>query len=314
MVLGRMKNMQTRLNFQGGSSQQDRMIRDKKRSLDRALLYSYQGANVSKYGKEDRVYRALINPDKTKQNYDDKIISIDFEANFEPGTIFNWLNTDTKWLIYLQDLTELAYFRGEIRKCRYEISWIDSNGIKHTTYAAVRGPVETKINFIQKNGISVDEPNHTLNILLPRDKYSLEYFKRYSRFYISDSDICWRIEGIDSVSMPGIIEITAVEYFSNKDTDVTEDGELLANAIDLKEIETEPKDNIVGEIFIKPKTKHTYEYIGAIDANWEFDSKLPISYEIDGKKITIKWENNYSGQFTINYGLSSKTIVVESLF
>lgn len=290
------------------------MIKDKKRSLEKALLYSYQGANVSAYGKEDTVYRALINPDKTKQNYDDKIISIDYDSNFKPGTIFNWLNTDTKWLIYLQDLTELAYFRGEIRKCRYKISWVDSNGLKHTTYAAVRGPVETKINFIQKNGISVDEPNHTLNILLPKDEYSLEYFKRYSRFYISDSDICWRIEGFDSVSMPGIIEITAVEYFSNKDTDITEDGELLANAIDLKEIESEPQNNIIGETFIKPKTKHTYEYIGSIDASWEFDSKLPISYEVDGKKITIKWENNYSGQFTINYGLSSKTIVVESLF
>ena len=309
-----MKNMQTRLNFQGGSFQQDRMIKDKKRSLERALLYSYQGANVSAYGEEDTVYRALINPDKTKQNYDDKIISIDFDSNFKPGTIFNWLNTDTKWLIYLQDLTELAYFRGEIRKCRYEISWVDSNGLKHTTYAAVRGPVETKINFIQKNGISIDEPNHTLNILLPKDEYSLEYFKRYSRFYISNSDICWRIEGFDSISMPGIIEITAVEYFSNKDTDITENGELLANAIDLKEIEVEPQNNIIGETFIKPKTKHIYEYIGPIDANWEFDSKLPISYEIDGKKITIKWENNYSGQFTINYGLSSKTIVVESLF
>lgn len=290
------------------------MIKDKKRSLEKALLYSYQGANVSAYGEEDTVYRALINPDKTKQNYDDKIISIDFDSNFKPGTIFNWLNTDTKWLIYLQDLTELAYFRGEIRKCRYEISWVDSNGLKHTTYAAVRGPVETKINFIQKNGISIDEPNHTLNILLPKDEYSLEYFKRYSRFYISDSDICWRIEGFDSISMPGIIEITAVEYFSNKDTDITEDGKLLANAIDLKEIEAEPQNNIIGETFIKPKTKHTYEYIGPIDASWEFDSKLPISYEIDGKRITIKWENNYSGQFTINYGLSSKTIVVESLF
>lgn len=290
------------------------MIKDKKRSLEKALLYSYQGANVSAYGEEDTVYRALINPDKTKQNYDDKIISIDFDSNFKPGTIFNWLNTDTKWLIYLQDLTELAYFRGEIRKCRYEISWVDSNGLKHTTYAAVRGPVETKINFIQKNGISVDEPNHTLNILLPKDEYSLEYFKRYSRFYISDSDICWRIEGFDSISMPGIIEITAVEYFSNKDTDITEDGKLLANAINLKEIETEPQGNIIGETFIKPKTKHTYEYTGSIDANWEFDSKLPISYEVDGKKITIKWENNYSGQFTISYGLSSKTIVVESLF
>jgi hypothetical protein len=39
-------------------------------------------------------------------------------------------------------MTELAYFRGDIRKCSYEISWTDEAG-EHTTYAAVRGPVET---------------------------------------------------------------------------------------------------------------------------------------------------------------------------
>jgi hypothetical protein len=48
----------------------------------------------------------------------------------------------------------------------------------------VRGPVETKINFIQKHGISVDNPNHTLNILMPKNKATLEYFKRYAKFYL----------------------------------------------------------------------------------------------------------------------------------
>ena len=38
------------------------------------------------------------------------------------------MNTGTKWLVYLQDLTELAYFRGDIRKCSYDVSWIDENG------------------------------------------------------------------------------------------------------------------------------------------------------------------------------------------
>jgi len=45
----------------------------------------------------------------------------------------------------------LAYFRGEIRRCSYTIDWIDEEGNKHTSFAAVRGPVETKINYIQKH-------------------------------------------------------------------------------------------------------------------------------------------------------------------
>lgn len=32
------------------------------------------------------------------------------------------MNTGTKWIIYLQDLTELAYFKGEIRRCNYTVS------------------------------------------------------------------------------------------------------------------------------------------------------------------------------------------------
>ena len=50
---------------------------------------------------------------------DKKILSVNFEHNFKPGDVFEWGNTHSHWLIYLQDLTELAYFRGSIRRCRY---------------------------------------------------------------------------------------------------------------------------------------------------------------------------------------------------
>jgi hypothetical protein len=72
-------------------------------------------------------------------------------------------------------LTELAYFRGDIRKCSHEISWEDESGI-HKTYAAIRGPVETKIDYIQKHNISIDNPNYSLNILLPKNEDTLKYF------------------------------------------------------------------------------------------------------------------------------------------
>jgi hypothetical protein len=48
----------------------------------------------------------------------------------------------------------------------------------------VRGPVETKIDYIQKHGISVDSPNHSLNILMPKTEAALRYFKRYGKFYL----------------------------------------------------------------------------------------------------------------------------------
>ena len=303
--------MANRIGFHGGNPQQDRMIKDKRRSLDKALLYSYQGANVQALESET-VARALINPNKLKQDYDDKIISIGFEYNFQPGTIFEWKNTNTKWLVYLQDLTELAYFRGDIRKCSYEIELEDGS----KTYAAIRGPVETKIDYIQKHGISIDNPNYSLNILLPKTEATLAYFKRYSKFYLKeDTSICWRIEAIDSISTPGILEVNAVEYYSNEFEDDKNEG-VVGGLIEKVEDPNPIIGEIQGETFIRPKKEYTYT-CSASGANWSYDSKLPIVMEVLEEEIPtikIKWTSSYSGQFDLYYGEFKKTIVVESLF
>lgn len=322
-------NMAKRLYQAGGRTQQERMIRDKRRSLDKALLYSYQGAFVKKVSdisgeesfleKEQPPVRALINPDKVKQDYDDKIISIRFEHDYKAGDIFEWINTNTYWLIYLQDKTELAYFRGEIRRCKYTINYKDENDHQYTTYAAVRGPVETKINYIQKNGISIDRPNFSLNILLPATQNNLDYFNRYSKFYILEDKkkICWRVEAVDWISTSGIIEINAVEYYSNEFEDDIENGIVQGLVLKEENPNTEEIEELIeGETFIKPKGVYEYKYVGLESANWEIDSsKYPINYKIiDDKTIKIKWTAAYSGQFEIKYGDLTKTIVVESLF
>ena len=311
-------NQFVRLNHQGGNLQQNRMIRDKRRSLDRALVYSYQGADVRKIDStSDDYVRALINPNKLKQDYDDKIISVGYEHHFECGDIFEWKGTETYWLIYLQDLTELAYFRGDIRKCSHQINWEDENG-KHSTYAAIRGPVETKINYIQKHGISVDTPNYSLNILLPKTADTLSYFQRYNKFYLADDElkVCWRIEAIDWLSMPGILEINAVEYYANEFEDNLENGTVGT-------LKTEPinpnnsfiEDTITGETFIKPKKEYEYEYIGNLVGKWSVKENYPIKLIQDGKKVKLRWLNTYSGQFDLIYAdCFKKTIVVQSLF
>ena len=307
--------MQARLRARGGVAQQDRMIKDKRETLDRVVWYSYQGADVRRLDSET-VERALINPNTVKQDYDDKTISIGYEYEYKPGTIFDWVRTGTKWLIYLQDLTELAYFKGDIRKCSYQINWKDESGNTHLTYAAVTGPSEKKIDTTIKEGMSLDIPNHSLTIMLPATVEVLTYFKRYSKFYIQplkegDSPICWRVEATDTISMPGILEITAYEYYINEQTDNVEEGIVDAWGEEIPE----PQDaTIEGEIFIKPKKSYIYKYIGEEVANWSFDNRLPIEAKINDKEITIKWTTTYTGQFVLSYGTEEKTIVVESLF
>lgn len=325
-------DMAKRLKTSGGFAQQNRMIRDKQRSLDKATLYSYQAARVKKYAQnnvednEEPVVRALINPDKTKMDYDDKIISIQFEHGYQPGDVFEWCQTNTYWLIYLQDLTELAYLRAEIRRCTQEISWQDEDGI-HSTFAAVRGPVETKIDYIQKHDISIDNPNYSLHIYMPKTDEALEYFQRYSKFYLNKADkisknICWRVETVDSISTPNIIELTAVEYYANEIEDDIENG--LVGALKVEVVDPTPVPSkaiifITGDTFIKPKKEYVYSVGGKVRGTWNVTKDRPVTIEpfTDEKgfpAVKVKWNSTYSGQFELSYGNYNKTIVVESLF
>lgn len=311
--------MALRLRAAGGHRQQERMIHDKREALNRAVHFSYQAAEVLRVDAENRQpVRALINPNKLKQDYDDKILSVGYEYNFEPGDVFEWLGTNTHWLIYLQDLTELAYFRGDIRKCNYQIKWEDEDGNIQSSWIAVRGPVETKINFIQKSGISVDNPNHSLHILMPKTDAAIKYFQRYSKFYLTGADevtaqICWRVEATDTISMPGVLEINAVEYYSNIHEDDVEAG-LVGTLVVNPEEQIQNTQMIYGEDFIKPKKSYEFVYRGRAKSTWSFDKDYPIEYEVNDNIITLTWTKTFSGQFELRYGDSKKTIVVESLF
>jgi hypothetical protein len=60
MYLKGLEALKTRL---GHTDQQDRMIAEKRRTLDKAVLYSYQGAKVAAVGAQEE-FRALINPNR----------------------------------------------------------------------------------------------------------------------------------------------------------------------------------------------------------------------------------------------------------
>ena len=313
--LSGVQHQSVRFRQNGGNRQQERMIKDKRRSLDHAVWYSYQAAEVLREGDETPV-RALINPNRVKQDYDDKIISVGFEHNFKCGDVFEWVGTNTHWLIYLQDLTELAYFRGDIRRCSYVIAWEDEEG-RHEVYAALRGPNETRIQSISTNGMSIDVPNYSLSLLLPKTEDTLKYFTRYSKFYLQGDNTCWRVEGVDKFSTPGVLEISAIEYYSNTMEDDIQNGVvggLIEETVNPNNAEVDA--TILGETFIKVKKQYTYTFKGRMSAEWRVDKKYPVKIvpSTDPRTITLTWDSTYSGQFELSYGKYTKTIVVESLF
>lgn len=322
--MNNLKNLYIRLDNQGGSEQQSRMIQDKQDTLKRAVQYSYQGAKVQLVNSE-QINEALINPNKLLADYDEKIISIDYQAKFKSGDVFKWINPsthngDTYWLIYLQDLTELAYFRANVRRCSYQINWKGENGEFYNSYVAIKGPKENEIGSIKSKQFQMDIPNYTLSILMPKTQEALNYFKRYAKFYlhspIEGEQRCWMVEATDSISTPNILEIYATEYYVNKQEDDLENGivgGLIEPIISNEQIEEQNKV-IVGDNFIKVGFPYTYTYNGSENNEWYYDSDLPIVKKVNNNSITITWTAPYGAQFELYYGNHIKSIVVETLF
>lgn len=318
--------MRKRLQHHGGIKQEDRMIKDKWRAFHHALVFSYQGADVSlvqKYNSceildNQNIYRALINPNKTKQDYDDKILSIDYNTAFGPGDVFKWEGTNSHWLIYLQALTEDAYFRGDIRRCRYIIKFKNKNGEIKQTWAAIRGPVETQIESIQKNQARVDRPNLSLNILMPLNEDTLYAFDRYSKFLFAGK--AWRVQAPDAISIKNVLEINAEEYYIDRDEDDVDDE--VADGLIIESIDPNPDEDTVkieGLTFIKPKITEIYK-APEIGGEWKIlEDNCPVCLKVSNDPfVQITWNKTISGQFTLQWSkentILTKIIVVESLF
>ena len=301
--------MRSRLNPYGGVNQQQRMISDKANTLEKALLYSYQATDLKKEGS-DCVARGLIEPNKTKPDYDDKILSLPLRYECQPGDIFEWCGTNTQWLVYLQDLTEKAYFKGDIRRCNYFTEWKTSDGQRHHTYMAVRGPVETTIQHIKREYMSLDTPNRSLNIMIPKTEENEKYFIRYAKFYLhNDPDTCWRVTAVDGISTPGIIEFHADEYYKNDDED---DNGIVGELIP-RPAKPLPSD-IVGEDVIYPNMIYDYLYDGVDTGEWHIlEHDAPVKLVSKNNKAKIKWNAYYAGTFTLQYGNHNKVIKVNTL-
>lgn len=213
--MNNLDGLKARMNALGGNAE-SRLINDKLKTLKKAIDLSYQSEEIV---REGQTMRALINSNKLKMDYDDKILSIPHESQMKVGDIFYWKRARSNWIVYLQQYTEDAYFRGQIRKAEHTIKWKDEFGTVHETAAAVRGPVETKIRSQMKSGLSFDEPNYTLNIIIPNTEHT-KALTRYVKFMLEDT--AWEITSSDAISEKGVIELTAIESYKNREEDTNE--------------------------------------------------------------------------------------------
>lgn len=312
--------MRQRLEYLGGTTQQDRMVKQKYKSLIDALGNSYQSAVVYREGEEkDKLcpIRALINPNTLKHDYDDKIISIPFEREYRIGDIFEWAGTNTYWLIYARQETETAYFRGKIRKCEYVLSWKNEEDKILSTRAAIIGPRGVRLGVDNIETAILATPTDTISITMPDKPEIISNFKRTKRFMFAGR--AWKVQSIDNITNPGVFSVYALEDYKNEDTDTDNViDELVIKPVDPNPAPSPLAAYIVGESFIKPLGFYIYEIKNTIDiSSWTIKEKYPhvLIESVDNKSVKIKWTKTISGQFTLVYNEEvEKIIVVESLF
>lgn len=290
-----------RLQYQGGNQEQ-RFINDKLRGLKKALLYSYQAATaILSDGKE---FRCLINPDKNKPAYDNKILSIPYkdiclntprigktsegeiDIDIKPGDVFTWKETNTHWLVYLEYIEEDAYFRSEIRRCDQEVK-IEDNSY----WVYIRGPVETSIEWTQKAGIEWNTLNYSLVMYITADETTNNYFERFKTIKILDprynKEKTWQVVGVDPYYGDGIIQVFLDEYFENSIADA------VAAENSAKTGEENPVDETVAYID-GPTTIHQYD---------DNDDNITVYYEIhnaDNGHWYLKWKDQVQDLNTSN--------------
>lgn len=269
--------LKTRINFLGGKSQQNRMNQGKLESLRKALLYSYQAATaILPSGKE---FRCLINANKLSVDLDNKILSIPFidiclnensteaiKTDIKEGDVIEWKENGSHWIVYLQHLEETAYFRAELRRCRYQV--LLENGSKYWAY--VRGPAEQNIIWSQTNGNYINQLNNTLQIYITHNKETESYFSRFSKIMLQGKP--WEVQAIDSISTPGIIEIYLKEDFSNTPkTNIEKAVQDSVNIIKIQESDTQ-EPYIYGPASVDPYGSYSYE-IKNLTAQGEWEVK-----------------------------------------
>lgn len=298
--------------------QHNRMIMDKLRGFHRALLYSYQAAWIKRdFDMEAQWVRALINPDKVKFDYDEKIVSVDWIHGFKPGDTFEWgRGTGSHWIILKPEDTELAYLRANVRRCKYVEARDPETHQSFGQWMAIRGPVETKINTIQKAGLVADVPNHTLDIYMTDTFLNRRTFTRYSRFEYDG--IYWKVTAFDYISTPGIIEITAQEDYECHNDEMFIIAEPIENPVD------DNVNEILGNNAVKPLEPSVFT-VKFKEDNCYWTITLPASKNkevndvldyriIENNAIEVTWTAMRSGSYILHYGDLDKTVNVESLF
>lgn len=256
------KTLAARTQYLGGN-QLDRINKQKLRSFQAALKNDYQTRYIKT--NSHAAWPCLINKNSLKSDYDKEYISVEYAAGLEAGDTFECLDDGSHWMIYLPIITETAYLRSEIIRCRYTL---DVDGEKYWVY--FQGPTETDLRWFIKNQINVNELNLSGTIYIKNDEKTKKFFKRFTHLKL-DGHV-WEVQVTDAISVPGILELEIQEYYDNS----------IAELPEIKVDQETPLNVIKGQTVVKQDS-----IIGYMIDNAAYDPN--IEWEIrDNPRVKIE--------------------------
>jgi hypothetical protein len=240
-------------------------------------------------------------PSKVLSNYEMQPVGL------REGDVIEWKENGSHWLIYLQRLEETAYFRADLRRCRYQIEL--ENGSRYWVY--VKGPSEKNINWKQSSGIYFNKLNYTLQLYITQNKETLEYFHRFNKIFLHGRP--WEIQAIDDISTPGLIEVHLKETYNNlPETDLEAAVEASVNVV---EVDERDEMYIHGVEEVYPYEIYEYElknYVGAA-GTWKIKNtsrqNMVKFISTDKLKASVSILTGKSGSFELIYETPQGAVV-----
>lgn len=282
------KTLAARTQYLGGS-QLDRINKQKLRSFQAALKNNYQTRYIKT--NSHAAWPCLINKNSLKADYDKEYISVEYAAGLEAGDTFECLDDGSHWMVYLPIITETAYLRSEIIRCRYTLN---VDGEKYWVY--FQGPTETDLRWFIKNQINVNELNLSGTIYIKNDEKTKKFFKRFTHLKL-DGHV-WEVQVTDAISVPGILELEIQEYYDNS----------IAELPEIKLDQETPLNVIKGQTVVKQDSIIGYMIDSAVydpSIEWEVrdNPRVKIEEILDNGRICkVKIFAGAVKTFRIYYG------------
>ena len=309
-------NMKKRLQKGNYDFYDGRNVKGKYNSFRSALQDSYQAEYITldKDSPNERRWRCLINSSRLTEQFDKKVISIDFDSNVKEGTVFWWDRTKLYWMISLQQHTEEAYFRGLITRADYEF---DIDG--HKYHAILRGPEEETTEWKQKHGLIYNELNYSLALQIAKDNRTVNYFTRHQvtkvKLSYPDADTGemieeyhnWKVVATDKYSSNFLIDVYLDEWNNNEMEDVK--IEQSAKEPDIMHPYIEGPINVYGF-----DSDLSYSIVGYKQGTWEISNpKLAKFLNCTKDKCKIEILTGKTNKFKLKFTSDNGAIVEQEI-